>query len=162
MDTKDRQNFAAGIGLLCEAFRKEPTKAMLRAYWLALHDMSVDDFGRAVQVCLRECKFLPSPAEIRERCGVSHEITAAQQWDHVMARYRVTGGSEGDLDEVARKVLGLLGGYKRIGNRSSDENDTWTRKEFIRLYSELAGKPDPNAPDAFIEAVANRKGLPGA
>ena len=137
MEISERPEFVKAMESMSGTFRQEVTAPMLDGYWAALKHLPIRDFGVAVAECLKSAKFMPVPAEILERCAGPIALRAAAAWGEV-ADWCWRGGH--DLkDPVANRVVALLGGWKVLGGESSKEFHTWTRKEFLRIYEELAG-----------------------
>lgn len=134
-----RESFARGINLLCEAFRHDATDAFLEAYWIGLSEIEDDAFGRAVHFVIRNSRFMPSVAEILDASGqgdMRASLRAAEAWTKIRPLISEDGG---DLDDpLAQRVIAALGGWRVLGDRSVEENSTWTRKQFIDLYIEYA------------------------
>lgn len=138
MPNSQRQDFAAMLATLATTFNRPVTELLADAYWTALQDIPPNDLRAAVTECLRSCRFMPTPAEIREKCQPNHALAAATEWQALIASFR---GHPHQLAPITQRVLKLLGGPETLGNRSPQENDTWTRREFLRLYELLANSP---------------------
>jgi hypothetical protein len=61
----DREKFTIGLRALAAAFRTEVTEALIEGYWLGLEDIELALVGAAMRRALRECRFMPTPAELR-------------------------------------------------------------------------------------------------
>ena len=64
MNTK--KNFAVAMAMLAETFNRELTAPAVDTYWLALEDVTPEQLRAAVKKAALECKFMPTPAELRE------------------------------------------------------------------------------------------------
>lgn len=135
----NRERFSQRISVLCEAFGRDITRALLEAYWIALEELEESDFDRAVATCLKGSRFMPTPAEIRDAAGENLAVRADAAWREVRPLISKDGGTLSD--PIAKLVVESLGGWRALGNRSEDENSTWTRKEFLRLYEAYASSP---------------------
>lgn len=60
------KNLVAGLTLLTGMFKTELTEALIFVYKRGLGTMDEAKFARAIDVCLAQCKFMPTAAEIRE------------------------------------------------------------------------------------------------
>lgn len=65
----DKQRFAVGLEMLAEYFGKQLSEAVLEGYWIALEDLSDDEFRKAVIAALKQSKFFPAGAELRAFAG---------------------------------------------------------------------------------------------
>jgi hypothetical protein len=70
MRPSEREKFAVGLRALGAVFRTEVTEALIEGYWLGLDDVELTPLGQAMRRAIRECKFMPSPAELREFAGM--------------------------------------------------------------------------------------------
>ena len=70
MQREDFKEYSEILMQLCDAFGKEYTVSRGKAYWLALSDLSLEEFRLASVKCLRECRFMPAPVEIREAVDI--------------------------------------------------------------------------------------------
>ena len=133
---KPTETFCVAMASLCECFGRDASKTLLDAYWLALDDLDDAALLRGAKECMRSGKFMPRPSEIRAAAGVveSVPVKAAEAWS--AARTLIAYGGGTLADPVASAVVEALGGWGVLGNRSAEENATWTRKEFLRLYEE--------------------------
>jgi hypothetical protein len=140
MVERDRKRFAELLQALSTTLvnGRELSRAMLLGYWIALRDLSLEDFERGCEKALRTCRVMPSPAELLELAGVmSATMRAALAWDALKRALR-TGGSwrSVDFDDPAiNATVRNLGGWARLCGLQSEELDKWTRREFERLYA---------------------------
>jgi hypothetical protein len=58
---------------LCAIYQKRVTEPMIEGYWNALSDLSEREASLAFREATKRCKFLPTPAEIREALNVALE-----------------------------------------------------------------------------------------
>jgi len=134
----DREHFGSVIGALAEAFERDLTEGLVESYWLALEDLPLDAVRRGAKLCLQTRRFMPRPAEIRERAFGSAKLLAAEAWRRVAQHIRGSRDAE-PLDPIARKVVSLLGGLDVLKDTATTEIHTWTAKRFAELYEEVAG-----------------------
>lgn len=66
MRETDKPKLIALLTILGEAFRQSVSEVTLQAYWMGLADLPADLLGKAVQRAIRQCKFFPSVAELRQ------------------------------------------------------------------------------------------------
>ncbi len=62
----DRRQFLAGMMKLRTVFQIDASEAWLAVYWEALEDVTIEDFNAAVSKAIKESKFMPRPAELRD------------------------------------------------------------------------------------------------
>lgn len=65
----DKTKFAMGIEMLAEFFGKQVSEAILEGYWIALSDLTDDEYRKAVTAALKQSKFFPAGAELRAFAG---------------------------------------------------------------------------------------------
>jgi hypothetical protein len=69
MQESDKRHFWEMLQGLAASTKGELTTAVLRVYWLALSDLSVQEFDAAIRRALLECQFFPSVMELRKFAG---------------------------------------------------------------------------------------------
>lgn len=69
MTNQDEPRFKAVMLALAETFDKTPSDLFLGLYWQALDDLTAVEFEAAAVKAIRELKFFPKPAELREFAG---------------------------------------------------------------------------------------------
>lgn len=163
MDASSKPEFGHVLRAMSATYRQDVTAPMLQGYWMALSGMELDAFKRAVEVSMRECKFMPTPAEILEQSDESSALRAAQAW-HAVTQVSHQGGAKLD-DEIANHVIRLMGGWRHMTSTTSEQFHTWSRKEFLRLYEEsLASEtkaltaPTGSPVDVLADKVSERLG----
>jgi hypothetical protein len=135
------EKFSQRMAMLCETFERDATESLLETYWFALNDLSEERLDRGVFRCLRESRFMPRPADIRHAAGEVENpaVLADVAWREV--RSLISEWHRSLTDPLAELVVSSLGGWSTLEDRTEDENSTWTRKEFLRLYEEYARNP---------------------
>jgi hypothetical protein len=78
------------LGALANIFGAEPTGAVLDMYSQALADLSEEQFSRAITVVIRQLKFFPKPAELRELAmaagsSVDRDAESRKAWEVVIS-----------------------------------------------------------------------------
>ena len=136
MSKETKLRFAATIEQLGVIYQTEITDLLLRAYWLALEDVPIDDLEREAASHITLSKFFPKPCELR---GEDTEADAVRAWDSAIAAIHMHGAYRHvDFDDaVVNAVIRYMGGWPEFCYFDpSDEQ--WRRKEFITTYRALA------------------------
>ena len=137
MDSSEKASFAGVLAMLAETFNTDIGPRGVDGYWVALQTLSFADFSAAVHACLRECRFMPKPAEILERAPAGNvDMLAAQAWESV-TKVSHRGGDKLP-DPVANRVVAMMGGWHKITSMPSEQFHVWCRKEFLRMYGLVA------------------------
>lgn len=145
MATVDHDVHDTGIAALFELHGKEISPVLLGLYWEALRDLTPAQFREATGRALRECKFLPKPAELRELAGNGSAARALIAWDAVRAALRKYSYTTSvDFGPLVNAVIRSMGGWYALDDMATSELDVWGKKEFERVYALLAVK-DPAA-----------------
>jgi len=71
LSAKFLDSLKANLAVFGELYRQELTPLAVLAYREALKDMSVKAMNLGFELALKNCKFLPTPAEIREWAGIA-------------------------------------------------------------------------------------------
>lgn len=144
----EREKLPVLLGL-CEMFSRELTEAATGLYLDGIDDLSVDDFRRAATWAIRNCKFFPTVAEIREAAGkgeASREDRAIRAWVEAWAAASDVGAwrSVEFTDPVTARTIAAMGGWPAFCR--SEQGEQWRRKEFLETYRGLAGDVEADAP----------------
>lgn len=68
MQDGDRQAFAEAFQMLAAAYRVEPTRAMLSAYWIALEEFDLARVRAAIVDAIKHGgEFMPSASQLRPK-----------------------------------------------------------------------------------------------
>lgn len=162
MEPVDRPRFAAVLNLLASVYHREVTTLLLDGYWLALDDLPIGSVERGAASAMRECKFMPTPVELRELAG---ELRAADRavlaWSAFERAVSAIGAYRSvDFDDpLANATVRHLGGWERVCGLTVSEFDTWLRKDFLRAYETFCRtgvSPEAAAPLVGIHQKENR------
>lgn len=152
MEPSDLGKFTELVTALAAAFGRETEKATFVAYKIGLEDLPIAAINHAIGRALRECKFMPSPAELRELAGVQkpkeRAVLAWEALDAAVASYGYYHSVDFD-DKLINATVRNLGGWERICDLPEEEYQKWFRKDFERVYASLAAGgigPDQAAP----------------
>ncbi|GIV51208.1 MAG: hypothetical protein KatS3mg038_1729 [Candidatus Kapaibacterium sp.] len=88
-----RTRVAAAIAGLAVAFGRDPSETLISAYVWALDDLGGGvPSSTAVKRALKECRTMPTPAELRELAGVRRpEDQALVAWETAMRAVQRVG-----------------------------------------------------------------------
>jgi len=152
MDICDRDEVLQTVVGLSELYGKTFTESAMSIYWLALKNMSLGDFNRAVELHVTDPesgRFFPKPCDLIgrvSRSGKQNSELVAQSaelgWSLVMGRLRSVG-SYGTLkisDQVAIETVRQMGGWKSLCATNLDKM-AFKQREFMSLYQTVVKAP---------------------
>jgi len=70
------EDFAKLIAALAVLYRRPADEPMIWSYWIALHDVPIDQLAEATRQAMRSCRYLPVPATLREFAGEYARVSA--------------------------------------------------------------------------------------
>jgi Domain of unknown function (DUF6475) len=134
-----RETFAASLAILGGTFNRQITGPVLEGYWMALEDLGDEALATAVKKSLVTCKFMPTPAELRELAGVKEITTqgkALDAWAYVVSEIRRVGQymAPNITDPVVRATVRQLGGWVRLCEMDSEQLHSFERQAFLKAY----------------------------
>lgn len=134
--------FAEILAALGETFNEPISEVRVNAYTLALADLEPEAVLTAMVACLRDCKFFPRPAEIREKVLGNTADQAELAWSQtVQAVQRVGYLRTPDLPpatmQAIRNVWGSWGRLCETLPAEGTELLGW-RKAFMQAYGAAA------------------------
>lgn len=149
--SKFTESVAISVGALCEAFNRTPTEATIQAYVWGLEGLDASEVNVATKAALQQCRFMPSPAELREFAlgfGEEVESRAIKAWRAVDSSlsYDTSNYSKIDFDDpIINATIRNLGGVERFMTCDKEEFNKWLRRDFIATYVSLyKNPPDPS------------------
>lgn len=133
----NREKFMEVFTGLCDMYGKIPSEFMLDTYFSIFQDYTAEEFGNAVQRCLKERVYnnLPKPAEILEFLEGTKDDKALTAWLQVMEAVR-KGGYYASIvftDPIIPRVVNELGGWQEFCCTQKDELP-FIQKRFMDLY----------------------------
>lgn len=140
-----RESVIQAVTMLATTFNRPVTAEFVEAYQLGMSGLGPDDVARALKRALRECKFMPAPAELIALSGASERrgLATAEAWEAVRRAIDVHDYTTSvDFGPLVNAILRNMGGWLRLCDLPLEGLDVWARKEFERLYAEFAEK-DP-------------------
>lgn len=138
MNKQDVAKLRSCIAAMFKVFGHEATDASFDGYMMGLVDLPVATTEAAVIRAIRECKFMPKPAELRTLAGVS--LTGNQRavaaWNDVQRAIALGPYKHIDFsDKLCNAVVRNLGGWPSFCSRfASADDEKWVRNDFIRAY----------------------------
>lgn len=136
MNDSDRSEFAIILAALCETFGREASTATTYGYWLGLSDLTLPAVKDAATRAIRSCKFMPTPAELRELAGVaSASDRALLAWAAVEKAAPLGSYKSVDFDDpLINAAIRSMGGWPAILDNTQHNFDTFVRKDFVAAY----------------------------
>lgn len=136
MNKSDLPAFQRLITVLAMTFGVASDEALYAGYKLGLEDLSIADIERAVGLSLKQCRFMPKPAELRELIAPNLEAAAIVAWSVADQAVRHHGPyrSVDFEDQVINAVIRDFGGWVKYCEIPEGEYFKFTRREFERRY----------------------------
>ncbi len=84
MGPSDKQHFVHMLEGLAASTKGQATAGVFKVYWMALSDLPLADFDKAIERAVSRCEFFPSVKELREFAGhklkvpVPHYLCSAE------------------------------------------------------------------------------------
>jgi hypothetical protein len=145
-----KQIFEDGLRVLFATLGKTPTPDQLRGYVVALRKLSTEQFQRAIERALEECKTFPTPAHLIELSGYATLPRRAMiAWgDAVKAVERHGCYRHVNFeDRVINAVIREFGGWVTfITLFSGAKEEEFLRMKFLKIYEGYSGFLDENSP----------------
>ncbi|MCI0488968.1 MAG: hypothetical protein L0229_20440 [Blastocatellia bacterium] len=140
MQESDFERFGHAMYALGEVFGKDMTGNLIELYFKALSDLSVEEFERAANLAIGECKFFPKPVELRERLTGTASDMAAAAWECAISAYRKAGYWQSVIfvdPHIGAAIVSAFGGWVGFSESLyvlSDEMIRAKQKEFEAAY----------------------------
>lgn len=144
MEKADRDFKAAvimAVGALAEAFNRTSSDSMTRAYVIGLEGLTAEQVKRSMATALRQSKFMPSPAELRELAGeIRFGDRAELAWIALCKAVERHGAYKSITfdDTLINAAVLSLGGWIDLCGTERKEFDTFFRARFLKTYEALA------------------------
>lgn len=142
MTEVDRPAFAEALFALGETFNEPVTEIRAEAYFDALGEFDVQSVTKAIRLALRQCRFMPRPADLRELIEGNRDEAADAAWGAVLGEIRRVGyiGTPNLDDRTQRAVRELWGSWQRLCETLPAEGPElvgWV-KQFKGVYGSVA------------------------
>jgi hypothetical protein len=140
----NREAFVTALAVLGATFDRKLSAPAVEGYWLALSDLTEDDFKAAMKRALIECKFMPSPGELLAFAGKKKDpgVDSVLAWQAVrkaIDKYDYLVATI-DFGPLVNAVIRNLGGWNTLCRATLPELDNpgWLRKRFDEIYRTLS------------------------
>jgi Domain of unknown function (DUF6475) len=131
---------AVCVGILAETYGKAASAPMIEGYKMGLNGLSAEAVKAATASSMQRCKFMPTPAELREYAGeMKVEDRAERAWiafDSALAKHSVYKSITFD-DVVINATVRSLGGLAFIAEMDAEQYQ-FLRARFLKSYAALA------------------------
>src|SRR5690349_19358502 len=130
----NREAFVTALAVLGATFDRKLSAPAVEGYWLALSDLTEDDFKAAMKRALAECKFMPSPSELLAFVRKKPDPAAGAMlaWQAVRKAIDVYDWNVGTIDfgPLVNATIRNLGGWDTLCRATLPELDNpgWLRK----------------------------------
>jgi|GEM_PF-5684442 len=141
MTEHDRARFGLALAGTAATFRQEATKALVHGYWMGLKDLEVEQVELGFAQAMRQSRFMPTVAEVRELAGIlSGDDAALIAWETFQKAVSRHGAyaSVKFQDRAINATVRNLGGWERLCGLPAEEFDKWLRKDFLAVYPTMA------------------------
>ena len=126
---------------LAATFSKVLTEEMIDGYLVGLQDLHPAQLSGAVTVALRSCRFMPTPAELRDFAGLgasARKRACADAWEAIRQAMRTHGYTHSvDFGPLPNAIVRNMGGWVSLCEERVDQL-TWARKRFEETWELLA------------------------
>lgn len=156
MTSDDTTEFRLTLSALAATFRVEADVALFTGYWMGCEDLELGAFKRACGAAIRQCKFMPTVAELRELAGVPKSGDIAEQAADVADQARAFVGayrSPRFQDAIINAVIRSMGGWTAFCDTPDEQWIAFDRKKFVEHYKRIVNT------GASKEAIASLGGL---
>lgn len=146
----NKEDFIKCMKLLGTAYNKEFDKQQIEVWYQMLGEYTVEDFSRAIQELVKTEEYMPSIAHITKQIAktkLAMVPNAEDEWKEVIRTVHAYGSYREEealesLKPYTAKIVNYIG-YFRICT-STQEEQTWNKKEFIEEYNSLKDKAMEN------------------
>lgn len=136
----EHPDFAKAFAAMCETFGVEVTEGRLLGYWVGLEDLPLADVQTGIFKAIRQCKFMPKPAELRELAGeLPPDSRAISAWVDVQRALPKGAYKSIDFeDKTINAVIRSLGGWPQFLSRLTTSKEIeFMRLQFVKAYRNL-------------------------
>jgi hypothetical protein len=132
------------LELVFLTFNREATVEAVMGYAMGLAGMCEAEIIQACQQAVRDCRFMPTPRELRDFVGKGNDAGARPvlAWDCAMTA--VGHGSYKPIDfedKLINATIRSMGGWPSFLSRLHGDEEKWARQEFVKTYSAYQKTP---------------------
>lgn len=138
------QEFASLMGMLAEAYGQTITSSRIRIYAASLFDVPIETVKVAASQAIRECKFFPSPAELRGFVAPSREDRAMVAWvafGQAASSVGAYASVEVEDGAAAHALEQVFGSWANFCAMEDGPALAHRRQEFLAAYRVAATEP---------------------
>jgi len=140
MSSKEFKTAVIGcVTAMAEVFNRSVSQATFSAYSIGLDGLSPDQINHATKLALAQCKFMPTPMELREMLTNKLADRAAKAWlcfERAVTKYGHVRSVNFD-DVVINATVRALGGWEKCCTMPANEFDSFLQKRFQDTYCSL-------------------------
>lgn len=151
MTRADAPAFSTLLAGLAETFDVTLTATRTELYFRALEDLPLEAVQEAAGKALRQCRFFPKPAELRDYVTESHEEAGEMAWLRLLEAFQDGYyGTELPEDSITQALVRVYWGS------SAKARDWWRfchdaaldskHREFVARYQDYAERPHEELP----------------
>jgi hypothetical protein len=150
-DIERKTLFKDGLCGLGEIFSKSTSDTMLKMYYVALEDLSIEQVRIAINRAAKECKFFPTPAHLIELSGYAtlerRALIAWQDAEGAVVEHGYMRHVDFTDDRIINAVIRALGDWVHFNSLFTNaKNEDFLRSKFIKAYEKFSGFLDPDSP----------------
>lgn len=135
----NRKEFKTCVEAMFVSLGGEFTEAALLGYWIALSDCELAQVQAACYRAMRQSKFVPKPAELREFIFGRVEDRGLLAWTDVLKHAAVGAYAHVDFDDQCiNATIRSLGGWPDFLSRLTAKEEKFVRAEFLKSYAGFA------------------------
>jgi len=152
MNKNDRTQFESILTVIAEAFDKQLSGSQLDLYFLALQDLTLEQFKKAGNIIIQTARFFPKPVDFREAVKgtvLDKTTQAVLQFENAVRRHGYYASVIFE-DKIIHACVEALGGWQEIYQDWGYENWTWVKKDFEKHYEYFLKYPPSNIPEKLI------------
>lgn len=153
------------VSTLCEAFNRKPTKATFAAYEVGLSDLPIEKIEEAVVTAIRESKFMPTVAELRQAAATGTAANVDDIAQHAFEIFdravQTLGGykSPNFSDPITNATVRALGGWNYLCEKPESEFLSFVRPQFLKTYASFAKTGVGEEQSAPLIGIHDQKNL---
>lgn len=140
VDEPEPSVIARMVTVFGEAWCRRISEVTIRAYEMALEDLSEDEIQDVGKLALKRFKQMPSPAEVLELLNGSAEQHAIAAWALVLKAQNHGAYKHVDFgDKLINASIRALGGWVQMFDLcNTPQNESYYRHRFIQVYVSLS------------------------